>query len=217
MLEFCPHCGETLGGQDPHLGLPMTCRSCGGVIGVVTAEDLPGKEPALPEDAIRCSQCGQLVEIKTSPSGRSVAPHFRPGERKVCPGSGKPAVAGTQPSTAPIAAGGKDLSAFYNVEKHKIIACLADREPTIEVIELQYLDRSDRVRVQVDAIRDILGSRFRLEAYPEELGRPHLAMWVGPTGCVVAKRSPAGGYESIDDAELAAVIEELRSHRSRFA
>src|SRR5207248_4149398 len=99
MFPFCPHCGQTLDGQLP-VGQTLTCRHCGQVIGTaappppVTVD--PTEELIRRGAAARCPLCRQAVELKTSGPTKTFVPHFAAGQRKMCPGSGKP-VASPEP------------------------------------------------------------------------------------------------------------------------
>src|SRR5688572_17283968 len=124
MFDFCPHCGQTIGGQNQVVGKMLICQECGKEIGVVQAP--PEKvvidrtaEILQSGTAARCPACNQVVELKTSGTTRSFVPHFLLEKRRVCPGSGKPVAApATTPATpkpeAPVATGKKDLSAYMN-------------------------------------------------------------------------------------------------------
>jgi hypothetical protein len=89
-------------------------------------------------------------------------------------------------------------------------------EPRIEVLTLSYLDKRDRVRIQIDALREMLGPNFRMSEYPAALKRPHLTMWTTGTACFVAAKHPGGGCQSIGDGEVAAVIAEMRDKAALF-
>jgi hypothetical protein len=97
-----------------------------------------------------------------------------------------------------------------------VVACAKGQDPTIEELSLQYLDKADRVRVQMEALRDILGQRFRMKDYPPSLGRPHLALWNHASGCAVAKKHPEGGYQPTTDAELIEVVGDIRGNPKLF-
>lgn len=95
MLNFCPHCGKTIGGQDQVPGQMLKCMFCGKDIGVVpwprqrkvvdVTADLIRQGTAA-----RCSICQQVVEVRSKGTVRTFVPHYRSGEpRKICPNSGK--------------------------------------------------------------------------------------------------------------------------------
>jgi hypothetical protein len=98
----------------------------------------------------------------------------------------------------------------------KVISCRKGAEPQIEELTLEYLDKNDRVRLQIDALRDILGKDFRLQPYPPALRRPHLAVWGNADGWVVARQHERGGFQAMADAELAEVLAEVRRQRPLF-
>src|SRR2546423_120248 len=75
-------------------------------------------------------------------------------------------------------------------------------DPKIEELTLEYLDKKDRVRLQIEALRDVLGTDFRLGPYPAALHRPHLAVWGNATHCVVAAKHDQGGFQLMADADL---------------
>jgi hypothetical protein len=112
--------------------------------------------------------------------------------------------------------GRKDLSAYMNREQIRVVACRRNAEPTIEELKLEYLDRADRVRLQIEALRDILGPTFRMKPYPTELKRPHLAVWANADCCVIAKKRDQGGYEPMNQDELLQVVEEVRQRQHSF-
>ncbi len=149
-------------------------------------------------------------------------PHFPPGQRKVCPGSGKAApapetpAAPVRPAPIPRPPGVKDFSAQMTRDFIKVVSCRKDAEPRIEELTLEYLDKNDRVRLQIDALRDILGNDFRLQPYPPALNRPHLAVWGNAAAWVVAHKHDRGGYETMSDAELGQVLAEVRQHARLF-
>ena len=112
--------------------------------------------------------------------------------------------------------GGKDLSKYYSNEMIRVVACAKGQDATIEELSLRYLDKADRVRIQIEALREILGQSFRMKDYPASLGRPHLALWSNATGCVVAKKHPQGGYQPTTDAELMEIVGDLRTNSQLF-
>ena len=91
-----------------------------------------------------------------------------------------------------------------------LVSCRRGVEPHIEQLTLEYLDKNDRVRLQIEALRDILGRDFRLRDYPKVLGRPGLAVWSAESACVVGALHERGGYRALTDAEVAAVVGDLR-------
>jgi len=241
MFDFCHHCGNTIG-QNQTVGQTLVCTSCGETIGVVTAPKpkvmIDGTQEAIASGAAaQCSLCSQAVQVKVSGGVRSFVPHFvTGGPRKMCPNSGKPIPAATAPSvvaTSPtvasptlnapppperrlVTSSGKDLSAHMNREVIRVVACSRNGEPTIEQFTLEYLDKSDRVRLQIDALRDLLGTKFQMKPYPAALKRPHLGIWITPTLCVIAKKHEQGGYQVMSDADLLQVVEDVRRSGAMF-
>lgn len=224
MYSFCPHCGETIG-QDQRQGHTLMCRYCGKLIGVVAS---PQTSPAIDEaDALlrsgaaaRCPVCGQLVQIKAAGAHKSLVPHQGLDKPpKMCPGGGKPLTpvpvpAATSPIQRPVTS--KDLSAYVTRENIKVVACLKSGAVTIEELTLEYLDKSDRVRLQIDALRSILGAQFRMQPYPARLNRPDLAMWGNAAAVVVAQRHPQGGFQPMQEAVLRLVMADMQQHTSAF-
>jgi DNA-directed RNA polymerase subunit RPC12/RpoP len=214
MFSFCPHCGQSLD-QEQSAGQAVACIHCGKPIGVV----VPGAPPVIVDRAdelirqgaaIRCPLCSQLVELK----GRSVAPHFaKAGERKLCPQSGKPVATPTPKIHAGV---GKDLRHLLTRESIRVVSCRRGGQPRIEELALAFLDKQDRVRLQIEALRDILGPDFRMRDYPANLSRPSLAVWGSPDLCVVARKHERGGYAALTDAEIAEVVGDLRQHPELF-
>src|SRR5205823_2024774 len=94
--DFCPHCGNTIGGTDQVVGQMLVCKYCGKDIGIVPAKPEKVMADRAAEiiqggTAARCPVCGQLVEVKISGGVRSLVPHRSQGDaRKMCPGGGKP-------------------------------------------------------------------------------------------------------------------------------
>jgi hypothetical protein len=222
MFSFCHHCGGPIN-QNQIVGQRLFCRSCKKEIGIVEADDpdriVVDKTEALIQSGkvAQCPECQRLVEIREKKGRRSLAPHMGAGPSRMCIFSGKPAPAIPAPDDAPQRpATSKDLSGYVTKEIITVVACGKTGEPTFERLTLEYLDRTDRVRVQIDAVRDILGGGFRMANYPAALKRPHLAVWSAPTRCVVARRHPQGGYEPMPDSDLPALAEELRQHRKLF-
>ncbi len=170
MLEFCPHCGQ-LGGLVQR-ERAIICTHCGKQAETITPVERvvvhQADELIRTGAAARCPQCGQLVELR----GTTLAPHYAAtGPRKLCPSSAKPPAAA--PPEPPVA-GGKDLSAYMTREAIRVVSCRKGAAPRIEELTLAYLDKRDRVRVQIDALRDILGADFRLRDYPPVLARRSL-------------------------------------------
>jgi hypothetical protein len=222
MFSFCPHCGGSID-QEQRQGQAVVCIHCGKPIGTVAAAAAPvmvdrSEELIRQGVAAPCPLCRQLVELK----GRSFAPHFQAGARKLCAQSGKPvgagsACAGTEsarPAASP--AGGKDLSVVMTREAIRVVSCRRGAEPQIDELTLEFLDKNDRVRVQIEALRDMLGADFRLREYPAALGQPGLAVWGGAAACVVGKAHERGGYQTMSDTEIAAVVADLRGRAELF-
>jgi DNA-directed RNA polymerase subunit RPC12/RpoP len=218
MFSFCPHCGGSVG-QEQLPGQVVTCKHCGQRIGVVTVPPPPvlvkeEEELIRAGSAGRCPLCGQLVELRGPSSARTFAPHFvAVPQRRICPGSGKTATTAPAPKKPPA---GKDLSAYLSRDRIRVVSCQRNAEPHIEELTLEYLDKSDRVRIQVEALRDILGPNFRMSDYPSALGRPQLAVWSSASACVIARRHANGGYETLTDAEIAEVVDDLKRQRQAF-
>ncbi len=160
--------------------------------------------------AAACPACLQAVEVKLSGSVRSFVPHFLPGQRKMCPKSGKSV--GDPEATS----GVQKLAAYMTRELIKVVACRSDGEPTIELLNLEYLNKNDRVRLQIAALRDILGESFQMKPYPGLLRKPHLAVWGNTAMCVIAKTHDKGGYQPMTDAELFEVVKDIRAQQSLF-
>ena len=219
MFPFCPHCGHTLDQPQP-AGQPVVCARCGRQVGVVS---LPEKAVVTDQAeelvqrgvAARCPHCAQLVEVKARGTGRAFVPHYATApQRLLCPGSGKELTAASAaPSKAPA---GKDLSGFMTREVIRVVACVRASDARIEELTLEYLDRSDRVRLQIEALRTILGTDFRMKDYPPSLRRPDLAVWGNATTCVIARRHPQGGYQQPTDTEVADILVDLWQHGPLF-
>lgn len=215
MFDFCPHCGQTIE-QDQVAGRMLVCGICGKDIGFVGAVQRAAGDEVEARiqtgSATRCPICQQAVELKTSAAGKSLVPHYGTATpRKICPGSGKPARVET-PTPA-----GKDLGKWMTRDVLKVLYAPKNAEPRIEVLTLEYLDKSERVRIQIEALREILGGDFRLCDYPAGLQKPHLAVWTSSEACVIGKRHERGGFESLSDADVLAVLADLRQHRTLFS
>jgi hypothetical protein len=219
MFPFCPHCGGSLD-QQQIPGQMLVCAQCRKQVGVVP---MPTKKVVVDQAeelvrrgvAARCPQCQQLVEVRASPAGTSLAPHLANATpRKMCPGSGKPLASEAGAAKKPPA--GKDLSAFMTRDRIRVISCAKTADPLIEELTLEYLDKADRVRLQIEALRELLGADFRMKAYPQLLSRADLAVWGNANDCVIARRHPQGGYQPLTDAEVAQVLEDLKQHRQLF-
>jgi DNA-directed RNA polymerase subunit RPC12/RpoP len=219
VFPFCPHCGHTLDQPQP-AGQAVICARCGQQVGVVA---LPQETVVINQAeelvqrglAARCPHCAQLVEVKARGTGRALVPHYATApSRRLCPGSGKELAA--EPAAAPPAPAGKDLSGFMTRDVIRVVACRRESDPQIEELTLEYLDRSDRVRLQIEALRDLLGTDFRMKDYPAALRRPELAVWGNATACVIARRHPQGGFQQPTDAEVAHILEDLKQNRPLF-
>jgi hypothetical protein len=222
MFSFCQHCGGAVN-QNQVAGQRLVCKWCKKEIGVVEAEEpervVVDKTEALVQSGkvARCPECQRLVEVREKKGRRSLAPHMGAGPARMCIFSGKPAPAVPLPEDVPQRpVTSKDLSGYVTRESITVIACGKTGEPTFEVLTLEYLDKTDRVRVQIDAVRDILGGAFKMLSYPAALKKPHLAVWSTPARCVVARRHAQGGYEAMPDSELPGLVEELKKNRNLF-
>jgi len=214
MFSFCPHCGQTIGGSEQVEGKMLVCPACGKPIGMMAA---PKKVLVDQTDelirkgtAARCQVCHQVVEVR---AGGTLVPHHARGQKKICPGSGKP-FQEPEPPRPPVER--KDLNDLMTRDVIKVILCKRNAEPSIEELTLEYLDKSDRVRLQIEALRDMLGPDFRMKPYPPQLGRNDLALWGNAAAFVVARRHERGGYHQMSDADIAVVLEDIRNCRSMF-
>src|SRR5262249_14206782 len=153
-------------------GRMLVCGKCGKDIGFVggAQRHVAGEAESriAAGTAGRCSVCQQGVEVK---SNKSVAPHYRPGERASGPGKGEPAAPvahapGASPVGRPLPA---KLAAHMTRDVLKVISCTRGGDARIEVLTLEYLDKSERVRIQIEALRDMLGHVFRMADYPTVL------------------------------------------------
>jgi hypothetical protein len=198
----------------------LVCARCGkdiGFVGPVQRTAVPETEDLIRAGTVgRCPICAQAVELKTTGESKTLAPHYGASvPRKLCPGSGKP-VAADPPAAKKKTPSGKDLRPFMTRDVIKVIFCSKGADSRIEVLTLDYVDKTDRVRIQIEALREMLGQDFRLRDYPSSLQRPHLVLWIGAADCVVAKKHDHGGYESIAAAEVIAVLEDIRQHLDLF-
>jgi DNA-directed RNA polymerase subunit RPC12/RpoP len=218
MFPFCPHCGRHLD-QEQIPGQAVLCAHCGQQVGVVPLPATPkvvdqAEELVRSGAAARCPHCRQLVEVKIQGAGRALARHFaRSAPRKLCPGSGQQVGAPAAPAKPPA---GKDLSAYRTRDLVRVVFCRSAGDPRIEELTLEYLDRADRVRLQVEALREILGPDSRMRDYPPALNRPHLAVWGNAAACVVAKRHAQGGYQTLSDAESGQIVADLKANGRLF-
>lgn len=215
MFDFCPHCGQTLD-QEQVLGRMLVCSHCGNDVGFVGAVQRFGvtetEQRLIVGTAATCPTCLQIVDVKIVGALRAFVPHYGASElRKICPMSGKPT---SDPSATTSA--GKDLRTSMTREVVKLIYSPRDKEPRIEVVTLEYLDKSDRVRIQIEALRTMMGFDFRLCDYPPSLNKPHLTVWASLDACVIATKHERGGFQSIADDEIAGVLADLRQHRALF-
>lgn len=213
MFDFCPHCGHTIE-QEQIPGRMLVCERCGkdiGFVGTVQRSAIGTTEQQLRAgEAAICPVCQQAVELKGAEAARTLVPHYAAGAKKICPGSGKRV---TPELTTP---GGKDLRALMTRDVVKLLYCPRHGEPRIEIVTLEYLDKSERVRIQIEALREMLGHDFRMSDYPARLGKPHLSVWAGADARVVAAKHDQGGYQSIADADVLAAIADLRGHQDLF-
>jgi hypothetical protein len=222
MSVFCPGCGADLA-RPPVPGHPVTCASCG-----LAVEAAVPPQPVLVDQAeeliqrgvaARCPLCRQLVEVKTRAATPTFVPHYDgTPQRKRCPNSGKPvtAPAPAEPPAAGKRAPGKDLSAYSTRDVVQVISCRHEAAPQIEQLTLTYLDKADRVCLQIDALREILGPDFRMRDYPPALRQPQLAVWGNAAACIIARRHEHGGYQALTPADVARVLEDLRQSRQLF-
>ena len=214
MFDFCPHCGQTINREQVE-GRMLVCGECGkdiGFVGIVQRAPIDETEELIRGGTVaRCPVCRQAVEVKTA---GTLVPHYGVQPRKICPGSGKPA--GAEPVAKAITSTGKDLSAFLTRDVIKVVSRTKHAEPRIEILTLEYLDKSERVRIQIEALREMLGTDFRMKDYPPTLHQPHLGVWSNAETCVVAMKHERGGYQSIADAQIANVLADLRQKPDLF-
>ena len=219
MFDFCPHCGQAIEGEQI-AGRMLVCARCGkdiGFAGGLQRAALDETEERIRvRTAARCPACQQAVDVKTTGAGTTLVPHYGAGTRRICPGSGKPAASQAPPPVKLKTPGGRDLSAYLTRDVIKIIFCTKAGAARIDVLTLEYLDKTDRVRIQIEALREMLGDAFRMRDYPPALNRTHLAGWVSADACVVAAKHERGGFQSIADADLLAVLADLRQHAAQF-
>ena len=225
MYEFCPNCGNTLG-QELKVGQVNLCKDCGKPLPPVTAAApkvvIDQTDELLRSGtAARCPLCNQVVQLKTGAASKAYVPHMvTTPPRKMCPNSGKPVTSAPPPppSAAPIPrpATSKDLSAYIKRDVIKVVTCTRDGTIKIEELTLEYLDKADRVRLQIDALRDILGAGFRMQSYPPALNRPQLAVWANAKLCVVAGKNPQGGYQEVSAAEIQQIVNDFQQWKDLF-
>jgi hypothetical protein len=196
----------------------LVCAHCGKDIGFVGAVQRSvvdeTEQRILAGSAARCPVCQQAVELKSRADKKSFVPHYGLTQAKICPGSGKPLLVVSAPLK--LTSSGKDLSAHLTRDVIKVIQCRKNGATTIEVLTLEYLDKSERVRIQIEALREMLGPGFRMRDYPPTFGKAHLGVWSSSEACVVAAKHPQGGYQSIADTEVAAVLTDLRQKELFF-
>lgn len=219
MFDFCPHCGQTIEVEQV-AGRMLVCGVCGKDIGFagavqrVAGDEIEARIRA--GTAARCHVCMQAVDVKSAGGSKTLVPHYgTSATRKICPGSGKPVAPVADASGSPPSSG-KDLSAYMTRDVIKLISCTKAGEAKIEVLTLEYLDKSERVRIQIEALRDMLGHDFAMRDYPPALNKRHLAIWASADVCVVAAKHDRGGFQSIADAEIVAVLADLRASREMF-
>jgi hypothetical protein len=210
MFSFCPHCGGSVD-QEQQPGQSVVCIHCRQPIGSVPALAAPtvvdqSADLIRQGVAARCRLCGQLVELRD----KIFARHFAVGERKLCAQSGKPyAMESGRPAAT-------ERSPFMTREVVRVVACRKGAEPRIEELTLEYLDIKDRVRLQMEGLRDILGPAFSLSDYPPALGRTGLAVWTNAAACAIGKVHGDGAYRTLSDAEIAEVVDDLRTWAEAF-
>ncbi|MGE3807767.1 MAG: hypothetical protein AB7K24_24145, partial [Gemmataceae bacterium] len=94
---------------------------------------------------------------------------------------------------------GKDLSKYYTRETIRVIACPRQGDPTIEELQLEYLNKDDRLRIQAESMRDLIPGKFVMKPYPAALKKPHLGLWGNAQLCVIAKKHEKGGFQPMPD------------------
>jgi DNA-directed RNA polymerase subunit RPC12/RpoP len=222
VYEFCPHCSQALE-QEQVAGRMLVCARCGkdiGFVGAVQRAAVAETEELIRGGTVgRCPVCAQAVELKMTGESRTFVPHYGASPpRKLCPGSGKPVAADLPPppaakkKTPP----GNNLRAFMTRDVIKVVFWSKGADPRIEMLTLEYLEKTERVRIQIEALREMLGQYFRMRDYPASLNKPDLALWISAADCVVAKKRDHGGYDSIADAEVTAVLADIRQCADLF-
>ena len=110
----------------------------------------------------------------------------------------------------------KDFTSHMNREVFKVVSCKKDDDPLVEELSIAYLNKARRLQLQAESIRDIIAGPFQMKPYPASLNKSALAVWGNATVCVIAKKSDGGGYQSLLDVEILAVVEDLRQHNTLF-
>jgi hypothetical protein len=98
----------------------------------------------------------------------------------------------------------------------RAICCRKNADPTIEEFTFEYEEKTDRLRVQAEMIRSILGPKFQIKPYPAQLKKPHLFLWGNANICVIARKQDQGGLQSMPDLEIQFVVEDLGFHKPLF-
>jgi DNA-directed RNA polymerase subunit RPC12/RpoP len=220
VYDFCPHCSQSIE-QEQIAGRMLVCARCGkdiGFVGAVQRAAVAETEELIRGGTVgRCPVCAQAVELKTTGVSRTFVPHYgASAPHKLCPGSGKPVAADPPPAVKKKRPSGSDLHAFMRRDVIKVIFWSKGADPRIEVLTLEYLEKTERVQIQIEALREMLGQDFRMRDYPSSLNKPDLALWISPADCVVAKKHDHGGYDAIADAEVTAVLADIRQRADLF-
>ena len=207
MFSFCHHCGGAIN-QEQVVGQRLVCRSCKKEIGVVEADEperVVDKTNALVQSGkvARCPECHRLVEIREKKGRRSMAPHMGAGpsrhvhlQRQTRAG---------HPQRRRRTATPRHLQGPFRLHHARIDhghRPWQDRRPYLRAPQAR-IPRQDGPGAGADrrrprhfgrGIQDVELSRRAQAASPGHL--------VGATRCVVARRHPQGGYETIPDADL---------------
>ena len=150
MFEFCPHCGQTVE-QEQIVGNMLVCQKCGkdiGFVGAVQRSGVTETEQRLPAGtAAACPNCQQIVELTTTGAAKRSCRITATRARSVRAAASR--LVSLQPPPQPRA---RTWLRFMTRDVIKLVYCPKNAVLRIEVLTLEYLDKSDRVRIQVEAL-----------------------------------------------------------------
>jgi hypothetical protein len=161
---------------------------------------------------------GATCTFRGEPQRMGLGAKVRLTQRLFAPataGQEKPNAA-QRPAPAKTTIGKTDGSAEVTRDQVKVVACRKDANPTIETLTVSYQNKSDRIRLQIEALRTLMGASFQMHDYPPALRKPHLAVWGNASVCIVARKHPQGGCQSLESAELSQVAADLQQNRPQF-
>ena len=96
------------------------------------------------------------------------------------------------------------------------VVCRFGYLPYFERFEYAYSDSAENVSKQRQLLESVVGPGYQELPYPSRFDRSDLALWRGSLGLVVAARLPNGTMQSVDEARLDPIGDDILKYREEF-